>query len=614
MLSRIYLIRHGKTDGNRNHWYYGSTDLSLTEEGVKELRAYAAQGIYPELPDDAEFYTTGLTRTDETLEAIYGKREHTAIPKLQEIGFGKAECMTYDELKKFDNFEKWSWDTTGSERICDDAETANEFHERIYEGLKELLGKHRLKEWSHRHGGQDAVSVVVCHGGVIACIMEKLFPAVCGSMWDWLPEPGFGYAVDFRDSDPYMYSKINDIGRLGLGIYRLPLRKRAQSGGDHLKTDTVPKERQIDHKKTRALVDTLMNKGHGYFELEFLAPPGCTENKPREARGGVAPYTGLEAATRCEDQVMACEEPGLHRKYKAVRDDLVARFDRSRYYLTALVDASMLDRLEDMIKETSAGYLDRVAVCGTERYYEDYPEDAELEPETLADKRIAGPEEDSGRPVKAELEAVWKKLAGLKADGLIKKAGLAFCGSATLLDDLLKDRPEIDYVELPVNYRMGFSEGGLAQKYYTISRRRYKEILVRSPFAGGELAILPEAAFGSEQSSESHILNEEKNERGRGEADEQSRTDILRRSMAGYALLKKDRAPKSAVDWALRYVLSFPFVVTCVVSTSDPAHAAEDMEAAERFRPLTEEDREKLKRAFLSLSRRDDGDPAEEEE
>lgn len=562
MLSRIYLIRHGRTDGNRNHWYYGATDLPLTEDGEAEIRAYAEQGIYPEVPDDAEFYTTGLIRTDQTLEAIYGKREHTAIPKLQEINFGKAECKTYDELKVFDNFDKWAWDTTGDERIAD-AETANEFHVRIHEGLKELLGKHRLKEWSHRHGGQDAVSVVVCHGGVIACIMEKLFPSVCGSMWDWLPEPGFGYAVDFEDSDPYMYSKINDIGRLGFGIYRLPLR----TGG-----------RQIDHKATETLIDTQMMKGHGYFELEFLAWP--------DTEGGIS----------------------LDRKIRAVRGALVKRHDRSRYHLTALVDASMLGEAEALIRKTGAGHLDRLAVCGIERYYENYPEDANIEPETLADKRINGPEEESGRPVNADLETVWAELARLKKAGLIKKAGLAFSGSATLLDDLLKDRQEIDYVELPVNYKMGFSEGDLAQKYYTISRRRYKEILVRSPFAGGELAELEPGMFRQETEHAVYDQHVDTEEAARAGADndeknssESTSVEVLRKTMAGYALLKQDKAPHSSIDWALRYVLSFPFVVACVASTGDPAHAAEDMDAAERFRPLTEEEREQLRHIVEKL-------------
>ncbi len=552
MLSRIYLIRHGRTDGNRNHWYYGSTDLPLTEEGLGEISEYAKQGIYPEIPDDADFYTTGLVRTDQTLEAIYGKRDHSAIPKLQEINFGKAECMTYDELKQFENFDEWAWDTTGKVRIVDDAETSEEFHVRIHEGLKELLGKHRLKEWAHRNDKKDAVSVVVCHGGVIACIMEKLFPAVCGSMWDWLPEPGFGYAVDFQDSDPYMYSKINDIGRLGLGLYRLPLRGGAGKSlcgadtpdgrSEQNPVDTSP--RQIDHKAARALIDTQMEKGHGYFELEFLAwPDAAAESGSGETVADTVIKQG--GKDLCE--------PDLKRLLKAVKTDLVKRYDRSRYYLTAIADASMLGEVVALIRKTGAGYLDRLAVSGVERYYSDYPEDENIEPETLADKRIDGPEGESGRPVNPKLEGVWTELGKLKKAGVIRKAGLAFNGSATLLDDLLKDRQEIDYVELPVNYKMGLSDGDLAQKYYTISRRRYKEILVRSPFAGGELASIDDAA------------------------------------------------PHGAIDWALRYVLSFPFVVTCVASTGDPDHAREDMDAAERFRPLTEEDRERLKQAVKGI-------------
>jgi hypothetical protein len=183
---------------------------------------------------------------------------------------------------------------------------------------------------------------------------------------------------------------------------------------------------------------------------------------------------------------------------------------------------------------------------------------------------------------------------------------------------------------------MGFSEGDLAQKYYTISRRRYKEILVRSPFDGGELARLDEDAFrnGGDQLYKQEVSsvaadNGQRNagdgqgaadngkraagdgrvaaDNGQGHADGGNEdaaksTETLRKTMAGYALLKKHHAPKSAVDWALRYVLSFPFVVTCVASSGDPAHAEEDMEAAERFRPLTEEDRGRLKSAAEKTS------------
>ena len=544
MLSRIYLIRHGRTAGNLNHWYYGSTDLPLTDDGYEEIRAYAESGIYPDIPEDADIYTTGLHRTDQTLEAIYGKREHAELPKLQEIDFGKAECMTYDDLKQFDNFEKWAWDTTGDERIAD-AETSNEFHARIHAGLKELLGKHRLKEWAHRHDGGDAVSVVVCHGGVIACIMEKLFPAVCGSMWDWLPEPGFGYAVDFEDSDPFMYSKINDIGRLGLGVYRLPLKGKGR----------------IDHAKTRGLFDAQMEKGHGYVEIDFL---------DRGSLGDVS-----------ED-----------RAFRAIKTDLVNRYHRNTINLTAVIEADRIKDAEKLIKLTGAEYLDRLAVSGIEELA-GAKDDPNLDPETLADKRIDGPDEQAANSSyeAKELDAIWKRLSELKRKGLVKKAGIAFSGSPSLLDELLKNHSVIDYVELPVNYRMGLDEGDLAQKYYTISRRRYKEILVRSPFDGGRLARLDDEqmkALGITAGAPvSHNV----------EGD-----DVLRHSMAGYAMLKKAEAPASAVEWALRYVLSFPFVVTCVAATGNPEHVMENNLAADNFRPLKEEDREKLKDVNLEGS------------
>ena len=52
MLSRIYLIRHGRTAGNLNHWYYGSTDLPLTDDGYEEIKAYQESGIYPDIPEE----------------------------------------------------------------------------------------------------------------------------------------------------------------------------------------------------------------------------------------------------------------------------------------------------------------------------------------------------------------------------------------------------------------------------------------------------------------------------------------------------------------------------------------------------------------------------------
>ena len=44
--------------------------------------------------------------------------------------------------------------------------------------------------------------LIVCHGGVIACALNALFPEGKPSFWDWVPGACHGYAVEFEpDTD-----------------------------------------------------------------------------------------------------------------------------------------------------------------------------------------------------------------------------------------------------------------------------------------------------------------------------------------------------------------------------------------------------------------------------
>ncbi|MEE0514387.1 MAG: histidine phosphatase family protein [Emergencia sp.] len=209
MNSRIYFIRHGITEGNQRKWFYGAADIPLAQEGFCELESLTARGIYPELPEDADCYTTGLLRTEQTFELIFGNRQRKVIEALQEMRFGKYECHSYEELEGDPEFSAWCWDRSGDAPLSG-GETRNAFSARIGEGLKELLGYHRLKELAHRHDGKDAVSVIVCHGGVISAVMQEMFPGEKGNMWDWMPQPGFGYCVEFEDGEPAAFVKLAD--------------------------------------------------------------------------------------------------------------------------------------------------------------------------------------------------------------------------------------------------------------------------------------------------------------------------------------------------------------------------------------------------------------------
>lgn len=210
--SYIHLIRHGITEGNQKGWYYGQLDIPLAEEGFELLRRLKEQNIYPQI-DGADCYTSGLLRTEQTFATIYGDIPHKTIPNLQEMNFGAWEGMSFKDIEASrthrDAFAEWINSDGSAEgnafRFPGGGDSVNSFNERIQEGVKELLGLHRLKELSCRHNGRDAVSLVVCHGGVTAAIMQGFFPAEKENFWQWIPEPGHGYTLTLKDGEAVGY-------------------------------------------------------------------------------------------------------------------------------------------------------------------------------------------------------------------------------------------------------------------------------------------------------------------------------------------------------------------------------------------------------------------------
>ena len=48
---RLYLIRHGITQGNLEGKYIGTTDLPLCEEGENAISSLAALEVYPKVQE-----------------------------------------------------------------------------------------------------------------------------------------------------------------------------------------------------------------------------------------------------------------------------------------------------------------------------------------------------------------------------------------------------------------------------------------------------------------------------------------------------------------------------------------------------------------------------------
>ena len=172
----IDLIRHGKTEANEKHLYCGSTDLPLSDAGKEELRS-----VHYDIKD-VRFLTSGMKRTDETLRILFGDVPCEVDPRFREVDFGIFEMHSYEELKDTPEYQAWlAGDNEAN--IPPNGESGVQMKERVLNAFSEIKEN----------------TCIITHGGVIATIMEHLFPKENKNRYQWQPKPGYGYILDAED-------------------------------------------------------------------------------------------------------------------------------------------------------------------------------------------------------------------------------------------------------------------------------------------------------------------------------------------------------------------------------------------------------------------------------
>ena len=206
MESKIVLIRHGITVGNEQHMYYGSTDVSLSERGMHLLEKQRDEGLYP-VSEDAQFFTTGMLRTEQSLEIIYGEQEHEVIEALRELDFGEFEMCTYEQLNSVPEYQQWIT-AEDTKTAPPGGESIEVFTKRIRKGFDELKVKNELYMLKLRNRERQAMTICICHGGVISGIMDYIWPGEHKNFFEWIPDPGHGYVLEVEDGSFTGYSKF----------------------------------------------------------------------------------------------------------------------------------------------------------------------------------------------------------------------------------------------------------------------------------------------------------------------------------------------------------------------------------------------------------------------
>lgn len=180
---RLYLIRHGITQGNIDGIYVGSqTDEPLCDQGIAQLNEL--QGLF-EYPQVETVFSSPLLRATQTADILFPDAGNKIILKdLRENNFGEFEGRQIKQLVEDENFKKW---ITPSEHYTPiGGEAAVDFHTRCSQTFMKIF------EYMMKSNIEEAACVT--HGGVIMSMLAQRGIPKCNPE-HWMADSGCGYEV-----------------------------------------------------------------------------------------------------------------------------------------------------------------------------------------------------------------------------------------------------------------------------------------------------------------------------------------------------------------------------------------------------------------------------------
>ena len=251
---------------------------------------------------------------------------------------------------------------------------------------------------------------------------------------------------------------------------------------------------EVDIEQTKQMVDLFLEKGFTYFDTAYGYLGGKSE--------------------------------------MAVKTALVDRYPRKKFQLAtklpAWAGAANAEEAKNMfwtsLKRTGAGYFDFYLL------------------HNLGDTRTQV----------FENFGIWDFIKEQKAAGKIKHLGFSFHDKADVLDQVLTAHPEVEFVQLQINYADWDSDSVQSRLCYETARKHNKPVIIMEPVKGGNLATLPESV----------------------------------------ASIFKVANPKASLpSWAVRFAASLDGLVTVLSGMSTLDQMKDNVSYMEHFQPLTDDER-----------------------
>ncbi len=155
----------------------------------------------------------------------------------------------------------------------------------------------------------------------------------------------------------------------------------------------------------------------------------------------------------------------------------------------------------------------------------------------------------------AKTSGAFDYLRELKAAGKIRHMGFSFHDNAETLDKILTEQPDMEFVQLQLNYLDWEDQGVQSRLCYEVATKHEKPVIVMEPIKGGSLANPPKKA-------EEVLKNADKN--------------------------------ASCASWAIRFAATLPNVMVVLSGMSNLEQVKDNVSYMDDFKPLTESESKML--------------------
>ena len=161
---RIFLIRHGQSEANKENIIQGHMDSSLSDIGREQAKTAGEILLESKTVFDS-VYSSDLSRAKETakiITGVLGVKDIVFDERLREMYLGDYEGKNSKELTEEENaFLNSCWDD--HDIRVPNGETTNEFKHRIKDIFNEIIAS----------GENDSTILVVAHGGSLYHILQS---------------------------------------------------------------------------------------------------------------------------------------------------------------------------------------------------------------------------------------------------------------------------------------------------------------------------------------------------------------------------------------------------------------------------------------------------------